>query len=215
MAVTVRAVVVPPSFVDALAIAHQDLEHLGDPKIAQITLDPEGAKNGSFKKALFGTSTEPLFRSHKNPGSKHPLCAKQTYYTGNKGSLLPYDSRKQARLLFVEVKCLVWADLLLRLVYDFIRRECAKRGKPSFDIPQFRYIEAALAVEQGGNLAGVFRKYINNEHAVPLKLRHPEDTVLAEFLAFTQHVQYWKTQKIAFITDYQGIFCAQYCLYYD
>ncbi|KAH9924597.1 hypothetical protein B0H21DRAFT_712449 [Amylocystis lapponica] len=180
-------------------IAHQDLEHLGDPKIAQITLDPEGAKNGSFKKALFGTSTEPLFRSHKNPGSKHPLCAKQTYYTGNKGSLLPYDSRKQARLLFVEVKCLVWADLLLRLVYDFIRRECAKRGKPSFDIPQFRYIEAALAKE------GVFRKYINNEHAVPLKLRHPEDTVLAEFLAFTQHVQYWKTQKIAFITDYQDI----------
>ncbi|GLB40066.1 putative alpha-kinase family protein [Lyophyllum shimeji] len=51
---------------------------------------------------------------------------------------------------------------------------------------------------------GPFRKYLNNTSPVPLAMETKADEERAKFLAFTQHVQYWKTKKQAFVSDYQG-----------
>ena len=60
---------------------------------------------------------------------------------------------------------------------------------------------------------GPFIKYINNGFASPLggteiTLAHRRR---AEFLCFTQHVQYALTAKLAFVSDYQGMPCGSSC----
>jgi len=50
------------------------------------------------------------------------------------------------------------------------------------------------------NVEGPFRKYINNVSPEPLLMETDEER--AKFLAFSQHVQYWKTKKQAFVSDY-------------
>jgi hypothetical protein len=54
------------------------------------------------------------------------------------------------------------------------------------------------------NMEGPFRKYLNNVSPEPLLMATKEDKEQAKFLAFSQHVQYWKTKKQAFVSDYQG-----------
>ena len=51
-----------------------------------------------------------------------------------------------------------------------------------------------------------FKKYIHNGDAVPCDLFDAEADKMAEFLAFTQHVQYAKTDGQVYISDYQGMF---------
>jgi len=50
-----------------------------------------------------------------------------------------------------------------------------------------------------------FVKYIHNGDAAPCDLLDPDAENIAQFLAFTQHVQYIKTGKQVYISDYQGI----------
>ena len=50
-----------------------------------------------------------------------------------------------------------------------------------------------------------FNKYIHNGDAVPCDLFDTEADKTAEFLAFTQHVQYAKTDGQVYISDYQGM----------
>jgi len=50
-----------------------------------------------------------------------------------------------------------------------------------------------------------FVKYIHNGDAAPCDLLDPDVENIAQFLAFTQHVQYVKTGKQVYISDYQGI----------
>ena len=45
---------------------------------------------------------------------------------------------------------------------------------------------------------------MNNISATPTHFANEEDEEWANFLAFTQHVQYFKTKKMAFVADYQG-----------
>lgn len=82
------------------------------------------------------------------------------------------------------------------------------------------FVEAALAVERSsgdngdpqvflleevvGEKEGPFRKYLNNVSTVPVSFVDKENDECAQFLAFVQHVQYFKTRKRAFISDYQG-----------
>ena len=54
---------------------------------------------------------------------------------------------------------------------------------------------------------GSFIKYINNGAASPLGNTNitAAHRRRAEFLCFTQHVQYALTGKLAFVSDYQGM----------
>ena len=58
-----------------------------------------------------------------------------------------------------------------------------------------------------GDQQGPFRKCLNNVSPVPLAMNCNKDNIQAKFLAFTQHVQYWKTKKQVFVSDYQGKQC--------
>ena len=51
-----------------------------------------------------------------------------------------------------------------------------------------------------------FVKYIHNGDAAPCDLFDSKAEEIAEFLAFTQHVQYIKTDGQVYISDYQGMF---------
>jgi len=51
-----------------------------------------------------------------------------------------------------------------------------------------------------------FVKYIRNGDAAPCDLLDPDAENIAQFLAFTQHIQYVKTGGHVYISDYQGIF---------
>ncbi|KAH7904041.1 hypothetical protein BJ138DRAFT_1019694 [Hygrophoropsis aurantiaca] len=173
-------------------------------------------KWGGFKKALFGhTSCAAL-----GPGDNTQICLKQCFYIseGSKKRHI-YDNSRQILELEGEVKCLKWATALMKLVYDFINGEQKVRGNSPFDIPQLRFVKAALATAVGEKGAqtylveesidekteGKFVKYISNDRAAPLPLASPESAHIAEFLAFAQHVQFHKTKKLAFVSDFQGV----------
>jgi hypothetical protein len=184
-------------------------------------------KKGGFKLAAFGTSMPAVFKA----GSSEAICAKRTYNAVERvvevdGSLtkkvvnVPHEGETQFQHLTMEVSCLVWAQALLNLVYDFIK-ESEGPTKLPFHIPQLRFIQAAIAIEQSSstsvkkvtflleevideNTEGPFRKYLNNVSPEPLVMETKEDKERAKFLAFSQHVQYWKTKKQVFVSDYQG-----------
>ena len=98
-------------------------------------------------------------------------------------------------------------------------------GSPSFSIPRFRFVELALAIEQlpdshqlgkesgwvflieeviQKETQGISRKYLNNVSPVPLQMSNKDDKKHRAFLTFSQHVQYFKTKKLIFVSDYQG-----------
>ena len=210
-----------------------DYKHyLGPAKDMTLRLDlsPKNQKKGGFKLASFGTASQQVF------GDTFDVCAKQTFYQKRETSdqvgqdaidsdsevmhNIPHDGVTQIRNLSMEISCLVWARVLLDLVYKFIEKGIALHGEPPFHIPQMRFIDAALAVEHNmaestdghvflleeviGEDEGRFRKYVNNVSAVPVRFGNREDEERALFLAFAQHVQYFKTKKLAFVSDYQG-----------
>ncbi|KAG6858932.1 hypothetical protein C0993_004824, partial [Termitomyces sp. T159_Od127] len=85
----------------------------------------------------------------------------------------------------MEIACLVWAHVLLDMVYRFIEKDIALQGAPPYSIPDMHFAEAALAIEDStagdGKEAhtflleevirkseGGFRKYLNNVSPAPL-----------------------------------------------
>ena len=61
---------------------------------------------------------------------------------------LPHDGPRQLQGLMMEISCLVWAQVLLDLVYQFVDEELGRLGSPSFPIPRFHFVESALAIKQ-------------------------------------------------------------------
>jgi Alpha-kinase family len=210
--------------------------YLGKPLTSTLQLDltASNVKKGGFKVAAFGTSMPGVFKA----GCAEAICAKRTYNAVERvvevdGSLtkkivnVPHEGEKQLQNLTMEVSCLVWAQALLDIVYDFIKESSdldptkIPNSPQTFRIPQFRFVKSAIAIEQSSstsvkkttflleevidvNTEGPFRKYLNNVSPEPLVMEMKEDEERAEFLAFSQHVQYWKTKKQVFVSDYQG-----------
>jgi hypothetical protein len=92
------------------------------------------------------------------------------------------------------------------------------KGAPPFKIPHMRFVHAALGILANEThdtymieeviddaTEGQFVKYIGNGSAKPLKHLTGDEAYRAQFLAFSQHVQYIKTKGLAFIADYQGM----------
>ncbi|KAJ7214556.1 kinase-like domain-containing protein, partial [Mycena pura] len=127
-----------------------------------------------------------------------------------------------------EANLLYWASSLMGFTYSFINYFISKAvGKPPFDIPELRFVYAGVAVSHdqvlGNNTANTssvrrtylleelidteaedFVKFVHNGNALPLL--EPEDPLyeIAQFLCFTQHVQYYKTEGAVFLSDLQG-----------
>ena len=79
-----------------------------------------------------------------------------------------------------------------------------------------RFVKSALAVVDTTHetfmleevideaVDGIFMKYIGNGSVKPLDFLTGAAAYRAEFLSFSQHVQYMKTKGLAFIGDFQG-----------
>ena len=163
----------------------------------QLDLSASKVKKGGFKIAAFGTSTTSLFKSNGMD-----ICAKQFYHTEEQvieknGAYMMktvdilFECRKQFQNLTMEIACVVWAQALLNLVYSFISQD--SEVQPPFDIPKFRFVESALAMENSlddgkqnktiflveeviaKENQGCFWKYLNNVLPVPLMMTCKED----------------------------------------
>ena len=91
----------------------------------------------------------------------------------------------------MEIACLVWAHVLLDIVYKFVDKAISLHRVPPFPIPHMHFVEAALAVEHNisesnnaqvflleeitGEDEGCFRKYMNNVSAIPVSFTDLED----------------------------------------
>lgn len=190
-----------------------------------VIVDMKTMEKGSFKVAYtaFTNYILPDFKSSM-------VCVKQAFEDdGHHTAPLPRprkvklpDYEKLVSLLKTELKTLAWASALLDDVYAFIEN---KKPKAEFYIPRFRFVKAALGedrkvqenVKRHAYLIeeyidpvneGPFVKYINNGVAKPLgATTRVSDNYRrnAEFLCFTQHVQYVISGKIAYVSDYQGM----------
>ncbi|KAG1874468.1 hypothetical protein F4604DRAFT_1680991 [Suillus subluteus] len=113
--------------------------------------------------------------------------------------------------LFREANVLYWSKSLLKLTYDFIDRSIASSpepppftggSKPGAKTGSTRAVFLLEELIEGGD--DMFVKFIHNMDANPLLDELDYGYDIAEFFVFTQHVQYVKTGKLAFISDYQG-----------
>ena len=169
--------------------------------------------------ALDGGKDLPPFTTNKR------VCVKQLYREReNNGGIARLDGRYELSALITECNCIRWASILLDITYQFITHEIEQRGWPKFPIPDLRYTRLMLAIVQDGshkekaylveewigNDKGKgkpqFRKYINNR--LPTSCVPDEAPTsahdIADFLVFSQHSQWQKTKKGAFVSDYQG-----------
>ncbi|KAI0062958.1 hypothetical protein BV25DRAFT_1785364, partial [Artomyces pyxidatus] len=187
----------------------------------------KGMRRGAVDPWVFtSTSTEgnPKPTANTSPNARR-VAIKQAFYR-HAGSNIrrTQDVQKQIELLSVEIICSQWAAALLEMVYQYIRSigNGRRLEKAPFQIPSFRFVQVALAItnvqenseiEQEAFLLeeyidpdvdGHWRKYVNNDSAVPLSLALQDDRERGEFLAFCQHVQYWMTSGLVFVSDFQG-----------
>ncbi|KAJ6475575.1 hypothetical protein C8R45DRAFT_826983 [Mycena sanguinolenta] len=129
-----------------------------------------------------------------------------------------------------EANLLYWASSLMEFTYSAINRFLSKAStRPPFEIPQLRFVQAGVAVchdqVTGTNISNTssikrtylveefieggsdtFVKFVHNGDANPLLDAGDELYYIAEFLCFTQHLQYFKTNGTVFLSDPQGTF---------
>ena len=199
-----------------------------------ISRDQEHQKHGGFKVASPAHLDSTLLMKNLPKGLQKSLYAKQVFYWTKAAKSLPTSTSAITRYLgpsavaHIEMglKCILWAQALLQLSYDYIKTFDDNNGPPPphlMNPPQFRFVHAALAVEQGKSsrdaraflleeeideaTEGKFHKYFNNTSPVPCHFsKNTTANILrADFLAFTQHLQFWKTGKLVFMADYQGM----------
>jgi hypothetical protein len=221
------------------------LEALLQPNVSALLLDPNSpvyttlkttitfpidpqTNYGVFKLAFPAQSMSPVFRNVNHLGSREPggeaLCLKQTFYLSSQtGKRKPHDFSTQVSNLMVDICCLVWADQLMKLVYDFIKHHNSSHQlscKNAPHVPLLHFTACGLAVSDDRSiiylveefidqtLDGRYVKYINNSAAKPLMIFLPDESEggyvnTAHFLCFSQHVQYIST-KAAYVSDLQG-----------
>ncbi|KAH9014256.1 hypothetical protein EDB84DRAFT_1277767 [Lactarius hengduanensis] len=166
------------------------------------------------------------------PGSGAALVAlKQPYLSNNGGDsdssssgistlALPPDS--QVKELAADALSIQWASSLLQDVYDFIASyQQIHTITCPVTIPRFRFVTSGLAMTNIPGAApkqkdvylveelirsddGPWRKYINNNSSQPCYFSDKENRRRSDFLAFCQHVQYWRTACLVFTSDFQG-----------
>ena len=145
-----------------------------------------------------------------------------------------YVLRQELEKLFREANVLYWARSLMKMTYSFIDHAViASPTPPPFKIPRLRFVEAGLALaytqapeptlsvlaspsRSSTRMTGAylleekiicdsdFTKFVHNSDCAPLLDRDEDGYDIAEFLCFTQHVQYVKTKGLVYIADYQG-----------
>ncbi|KAG6374561.1 hypothetical protein JVT61DRAFT_3910 [Boletus reticuloceps] len=187
-------------------------------------LDPMGGLAGQIMvnkspKGLVGAGTLKTAYNGK-------VVAKQPFFrssstTGKLNIIQRYTLLTNLSKLFREANILYWAKSLLDLTYMFVNAAIKSSAiPPPFNVPQLRFVDAGLALIHSSASKSVtdvylveekilcgpnkFIKFIHNHDFDPSIESDEDGYNIAEFLVFTQHVQYLKTKGLAFISDYQG-----------
>ena len=136
-------------------------------------------------------------------------------------STLPLSPDKQVKELAADSLSIQWAGALLQDIYDFVVSYHQSHSTTCpITNPQFWFFVTGLAmtnipgkgpeekevylVEELIQSNGPWRKYINNDSSCPCHFSDNENLLRARFLAFCQHVQYWRTGGLVFTSDFQG-----------
>ena len=164
--------------------------------------------------------------------SSAALAALKQSYLSNRGSgsdssssiisTLSLSPDSQVKELAADALSIQWASSLLQDVYDFIASYHRSHGATCpVTIPQFRFVNSGLAMTNVPGAApkqkdvylveeliqsddGPWRKYMNNNSSQPCYFSDKDNRRRSDFLAFCQHVQYWRTGCLAFTSDFQG-----------
>lgn len=163
---------------------------------------------GGFKTAFPGKVGRQIFDSESQD-----VCLKQGFSTRDNGEKVLYAPITQLSFLGGELNILGWATTMMNIVYKFIAVREKDVGKPMFGVPAMRFVCAGLAICQTETkepylveewIDGQFVKYIHNRSGHPRHFDDAEYDLRARFLSFCQHVQFLKTDKSAYVSDYQG-----------
>ncbi|KAF7345839.1 hypothetical protein MVEN_01605600 [Mycena venus] len=102
---------------------------------------------------------------------------------------------------------------MIDIVYKYIAVQEKTVGKPAFQVPEMQFVRAGLAICQNDTkdpylveewIDGRFVKYIHNRSGRPRQFDDAKYDLQARFLSFCQHVQFVKTDKAAYVSDFQG-----------
>ncbi|KAF6746858.1 hypothetical protein DFP72DRAFT_822486, partial [Ephemerocybe angulata] len=129
--------------------------------------------------------------------------------------------QEELRHIIQECNILYWCSTILTLTYHFIDSKMQEKGDPPFRIPRLRFVKSGFCYAKSDsskinrgyileeNITGRFVKYIGSLFPRPTtrggtQLLSEAELETAEFLCFTQHVQYLQTKGYGYISDYQG-----------
>ena len=143
------------------------------------------------------------------------VCIKQVYESHHSGGILRLQGPEEARAILPEAICLLFAGALLNMTYSFMDRQENLLGSPPFSVPKVRFVHSMVAIVHGDKdkaflieeyISAPFSKYVNNSKPAPVQGLEGPTLELAHFLCFAQHVQYEKSPKLAYTSDFQGTF---------
>ncbi|KAJ7650765.1 hypothetical protein FB45DRAFT_1050655 [Roridomyces roridus] len=144
---------------------------------------------------------------------------------GEQFEIARFGPQEEYRSILMEANVFQWSSTLHAHTDSFVSRQVVTCGRPTFPLPEIRFVSAGVAVVHSAGGFGQrkvvrsflveelipdhelgFTKFICNSSAVPLVtvLSDPNTADVAEYLAFTQHVQYSKTGGMAYLSDLQG-----------
>ncbi|KAF8180731.1 hypothetical protein K438DRAFT_2171093 [Mycena galopus ATCC 62051] len=162
---------------------------------------------GTFKSAHLARLTLNHLPPHGLGTTPNELVAVKRMYrrrTNNgvteKSVVTRYSPADEYAKTVEEANLLYWASSLMEFTPAHIL---------AFEIPQLRFQrqqhlfheEVEEFIEGGSD---TFIKFVHNGDATPLLDADDELYHIAEFLCFTQHLQYFKTDKAVFLSDLQG-----------
>lgn len=174
---------------------------------------------------MYNASTRTPAASHDplapiRPFLNKTVCVKQVFRKGEKDKTLKrYKSLPELSRIWLEVLCLKWGSAALSMVYHWMERQQRMLELSEITFPQMIFVRSMMAVATIGSESrtflieefidfhteGPFIKYINNALPHPNEILVDDDLDRAEFLCFTQHVQWLKTHQMMFTSDYQGM----------
>ena len=128
-----------------------------------------------------------------------------------------FGSTVRMRRVVVDCADSIWVCRFVEQKRAIFKRHATWQSKEEIDIPDLRFVRAALAVPRDKSetegavilleeiIKEPFAKYVSNHEAKPMDDLSPEKQHIAEYLCFVQHVQYILTAKQIFISDFQGM----------
>ncbi|KAF7361004.1 hypothetical protein MSAN_01130600 [Mycena sanguinolenta] len=164
--------------------------------------------SGGFKTAIPGKLGTQIFDAEKRD-----VCLKQAFSLAENGQKVIHAPISQLSFLGGELNILGWATTMMDIVYRYIKIQEPDVGTPPFHVPVMRFVRGGLAICQNETketylveewIDGEFVKYIHNRSGQPHHFQNGEYDLRARFLSFCQHVQFYKTDKAAYVSDFQG-----------